>query len=92
MDEPTRIAVELSKLTFIVENLYALVLRDFGADESDVDRLADEMRRQATALPARTYGPEASPDRQREYLELLAHRLDSFWSGVRERIRSAQDD
>lgn len=90
MDEQTRTAVEISKLTFLVENLYALVLRELGAEEHDVDRLADEMRRQATALPARTYGPQSSPQRQREHLELLAHRLDSFWSDVRERIRSDQ--
>jgi hypothetical protein len=86
MDETT--AVELTKINFILENLTTLILQQFGASASDVTRIADEMRRQATEVPGTTYGP-GSLDKDR-YLELLGQRLDIFWAGVRDRLAQGQ--
>lgn len=91
MDEQTRFAVEISKINFLLENLYAISMRNAGIDADGVEVVADEMRRQATDLPAKSYGPEPTPKAQREYMELLGHRLDAFWSGVQERLRSVPD-
>ncbi len=91
MDENTRYAVELSKLNFLLENLYALVLREAGAGADDVLSVADEMRRQATDLPGTSYGPKPSPEKQQQFSELLGHRLDMFWAGVQERMLSVPD-
>ncbi len=85
------ISVELSKINFVLENLYALTLHRFGASADDVDDLADEMRRQFTELPATTYGEQQSPEAEAEWRERGGDRLDRFFAGVRHRIQQAPD-
>ena len=90
MDEIERISIELGKINFLLDSLYALVLRDMGATAADIGPLADEMRRQATELPATVYGQQPSPERLRQHTELLAARLDQFFVGVRKRLETDQ--
>lgn len=82
--------IELSKINFLLENLYALVFRELGADPEDIDGVADEMRRQIS-LPASTYGGAPTQEELRQFQEIAAQRLDMFFAGVRSRLRSDQD-
>ncbi len=91
MDEKSEafIEVEFSKINFLLENLYALVLRELGANHEDVPRLAEEICRQAT-LPATVYGAETSEEQLAALQELSSHRLAMFFARVRDRLRSDQ--
>ncbi len=80
--------VELSKINFLLEILFAVVLRNDGIDPDGVAALADEVRRQATELPQTTYGQEPTEQQRLQHTELLAQRLDMFFSGVRYRVQS----
>lgn len=52
--------IEVSKINFLLENLYAVNFRNHGATPDDVDGVSDELCRQAL-LPATTYGPDQDP-------------------------------
>lgn len=82
-----RHVAEISKINFLLENLYGLVLREIGASHEDIPRLTDEICRQAM-LPGSTYGPAGTPEETSAQTELVAHRLAVFFSGVRDRLRS----
>ncbi|WP_419808364.1 hypothetical protein [Sphingomonas sp.] len=90
MDDTTALGAELSKINFLLENLYALVLRDMGAGAEHVAGIADEMRRQLTDLPADVHG--SGPADTDQLQEVAAQRLDMFWARVRDRLASAQSD
>jgi hypothetical protein len=77
--------IELSKLNFLLENLYALVLQGLGATPDDVETLATEMVNQCR-LPASTFGAAISREELLQGQEMLAQRLDLFFAGVRQRI------
>jgi len=81
--------VELSKINFLLENLYAIVFRKLGATADDMEGVATEMVRQAS-LPASTFGREMPPEEMRQYQEMLAQRLDIFFAAVRQRLASDQ--
>lgn len=84
------ISVEISKINFLLENLYALYLRDMGVSHDQIPAFADEMVRQAV-LPGTTYGPGSlSKEEQEARQDLLEHRLAMFASGVRDRLASDQ--
>lgn len=85
------VSLEISKINFLLENLYAITFRDHGADADDVHRIADEMRRQFTELPASAYGWSPTPEELRQYAEAAAQRMDLFFAAVRDRLRSAQE-
>jgi len=87
MEMEERAAVEFSKINFLLENLYALVLRELGASHEDVPRLVDEICRQAE-LPATIFGETPSEEEMAAMQEQLSLRLAMFFSGVRERLRS----
>lgn len=84
------IGVELSKINFLLENLYALTLRNMGATSDEIPVLADEIRRQATELPATSYGKEPSEEEMRQHTEMVGQRLDMFFAAVRERMQTAE--
>lgn len=88
MDDDLRFGAELTKINFLLENLYAMFLRDAGATHEDVSDMSDEVCRQAS-LPAVVYGPEADPATAKAHAELVEHRLASFFSRVQDRMRSA---
>jgi len=81
-DQP--LSVELSKINFLLENLYAMTLKNHGAALSDIDDLADEMSRQAM-LPPTIYGSAPAPTEIQAAQEMLAHRLAMFFAGVKDR-------
>lgn len=85
-----RTSIELSKINFLLENMYAVSLRDHGAGPEDVDDLSDEMCRQAL-LPATIYGADQGPEHLQQFQELLGHRLAMFFAGVRKRLESAEE-
>lgn len=84
-----RIEAEISKINFLLENLWATHLRDAGVSHEDVPQLADELSRQAL-LPAGQYGggDEASVARQQD---LVAHRIQMFFVAIRDRLRQVQE-
>lgn len=85
-----RLEAELSKINFLLENLYALVLRELGASHEDIPRLSEEICRQA-ALPPKVYGPEAGDQELEALQELVEHRIAVFFSGVQDRLRNDRD-
>ena len=91
MDNDLRFGAELTKINFLLENLYALVLRDAGASHEDVPDLADEVCRQAS-LPADVYGPNDDAEAIAALSELVEHRIASFFARVQDRMRSAAED
>jgi hypothetical protein len=90
MDDDLRTAAELTKLNFLLENLYALVLDDRGVRHEDIDELSEEVSRQAS-LPAHVYGPDSDPDDVAALSELVQHRIAMFFARVQSRMRSGQD-
>ncbi len=90
MDDDLRLGAELTKINFLLENLYALYLRDCGVSHTRIPHLADELCRQAT-LPAQVYGPDEDGEALRQLSELVEHRIASFFSRVQDRMRSAED-
>lgn len=89
MDDNFRFSAELTKVNFLLENLYALVLRDAGATHDDVPDLSEEICRQAR-LPAQVYGPEDDADSRAAHADLVEQRIASFFARVRDRMRSAE--
>lgn len=83
--------IEVSKLNFLLEGLYALRFTDHDADPSDVDAASDEFCRQAM-LPPSSYGPDQDPEYMQQFQEMLSHRLAMFFSGVRKRVESASSE
>lgn len=90
MDDNLRFGAELTKINFLLENLYALQLRDAGVTHEDVPDLADEVCRQA-ALPPQVYGPEDDPEGLAQLSELVEHRIAAFFARVQDRMRSAEE-
>lgn len=88
MDDDLRFGAELTKINFLLENLYAMFLRDVGATHEDVSEISDEVCRQAR-LPAVVYGPETDQATAGAHAELVEHRLASFFARVQDRMRSA---
>ncbi|MXO67768.1 hypothetical protein [Pelagerythrobacter marinus] len=83
-------SIELSKINFILENLVATWLHRVSDNPiDDCEGLAEEMHRQFTALPATVFGEELSPEQTRQAQEAAGQRMDLFWAGVRERLRSS---
>lgn len=82
------IGAELSKINFLLENLYALQLRGMGATHEQIPDLAEEMVRQAN-LPGTVYGTDHEDGATDAIRELSAHRIAMFFVGVQERLRSA---
>lgn len=85
-----RFGAELTKINFLLENLYALYLRDQGISHDRIPDLSDEMCRQA-ALPGPTYGPGDDEEAIRQLQELVEHRIAGFFSRVQDRLRSAEE-
>lgn len=92
MDDNLRFAAELTKINFLLENLYAMHLRDAGATHEDLSDLSDEVCRQAALPPTGIYGPEHNPEVAAAHAELVEHRIAAFFSRVRDRMRSAGPD
>lgn len=90
MDNDLRFSAELTKINFLLENLYALHLRDAGATHEDIPDLSDEVCRQAT-LPPDVYGPDDDPEAIAALSELVEHRIASFFARVQDRMRSAEE-
>jgi len=91
MDDQLRTNAELTKINFLLENLYAMHLRDIGVTHEDVSDLSDEVCRQA-ALPPQVYGPDDDQEALRELSELVEHRIATFFGRVQDRMRSAEPD
>ncbi len=91
MDDALRTAAELTKINFLLENLYALHLRDAGVTHEDVPDLSEEVCRQAR-LPAQTYGPDDDQEGLAALSELVEHRIATFFARVQDRMRSAESD
>lgn len=89
MDENSRLYAELSKINFLLENLYALVLRDAGATHDDVSDVSDEICRQAS-LPGHVYGAD-DPEALAAHAELVEQRIATFFARVRDRMQSADE-
>lgn len=90
MDDDLRFGAELTKINFLLENLYALYLRDQGVSHDRIPELSDEMCRQA-ALPGQVYGPGDDAEALRDLSELVEHRIAGFFSRVQDRMRSAEE-
>jgi len=90
MDDDLRFSAELTKINFLLENLYAVFLHGAGATHDDVPDLSDEVCRQAR-LPGQTYGPEDNAEQLAALYELVEHRIASFFARVQDRMRSAED-
>lgn len=84
------IEVEISKLNFLLENLYAISFNDHGETPEKVDEISEEMCRQAL-LPATSYGREVDAAALQEFQEMLAHRLAMFFARVRHRVAQERD-
>ena len=83
------LGAELSKINFLLENLYAMYMRDVGATHDDVPALSAEMVRQA-GLPGTSYGGPANDTAESDAIRLLcSERLETFFDHVQERLRSA---
>ena len=92
MDEAQiALGAELSKINCLLENLYALTLRNMGASHDEVPHLAEEIVRQFE-LPAIVYGQGESSEELAAIQELASHRLTMFFSGVRTRLRQADEE
>jgi hypothetical protein len=89
VDDDLRITAELTKINFLLENLYALVLRDAGATHEDVPGLSDEVCRQASLPAGSVYGPPGDQAAMAAHTELVEHRIASFFARVQDRMRSA---
>lgn len=85
-DYRVTLGAELSKINFLLENLYALTLRNMGASHEEIPDLADQMARQFE-LPGGVYGREEDAAELAAIHELASHRLTMFFSGVRDRLR-----
>lgn len=88
-DWRTEIEAEISKINFLLGNLYAVSMRDHGLTPSDVDGVADEMCRQCESLAATSWGQELSPEELQRQQDLVSHRIAMFFAGVRERLASS---
>ncbi|MCW1432027.1 hypothetical protein [Novosphingobium sp. JCM 18896] len=78
---------EISKINFLLENLYAVALRDRGAAADDVPGLAEALLHQASQ-PGTSYGESGGEEEEVAIRELAQHRIAMFFSGVQERLRS----
>lgn len=80
---------EISKINFLLENLYALVLRDAGASHEDIPHLRDEMLRQ-WGLPNTRYGGPANDTDETDAIRRIgAERIATFFLGIEKRLQSA---
>jgi len=87
-NERVTLGAELSKINFLLVNLYAMYLRDVGATHGDVPALSAEMVRQA-GLPGTSYGgPANDTDETDAIRQLCNERLATFFDQVQERLRS----
>lgn len=91
MDDELRFGAELTKVNFLLENLYAMHLRDAGLSHEDVSDISDEICRQA-ALPAQVYGPGDDQERLAALSELVEHRIATFFARVQDRMRSGEEE
>lgn len=91
MDDNLRFGAELTKLNFLLENLYAMFMRDSGFTHHDVSDLSEEIVRQA-GLPAHVYGPDDDRAALEAHAALVEQRIASFFARVRDRMRSADED
>ena len=87
--ETVQMGAEIRKINFLLENLYAMVLRDAGATHADIPVLSAEMVRQSQ-LPGTTYGgPANDTDETDAIRELSSARIATFFEHVGARLRSA---
>ncbi|MGE4321951.1 MAG: hypothetical protein AB7E60_02855 [Sphingobium sp.] len=84
------VEAEISKINFLLENIYAVSMRSHGASPSDVDGISDEMCRQCEQNAGTSYGADLSREEMQRQQEMLSHRIAMFFSGVRERLQSDQ--
>ena len=85
------LGAELSKINFLLENLYALTLHRLGASHDEIPDLADEMARQFD-LPGSVHGSGEDAAELAAIHDLASHRLTMFLSGVRDRLRQIEED
>lgn len=76
-----RLAAEIVKINFLLENLYATVCRDRGITHDGIPRIAEELCRQAE-LPMWGGGPEDAEQQQ-----MAVHRIAQFFANVQARLR-----
>lgn len=89
MDRQSRdfIEAEFTAINFLLQNLYAIVLKAHGASPDDLDAFSDEMLRQFETLPS-TGGED---DETHVLRETAANRIATFLAHVRARLESDQD-
>ncbi|MDF0543363.1 hypothetical protein PX699_13475 [Sphingobium sp. H39-3-25] len=84
------IETEISKINFLLENLYAVSFKGHGLTASDVDDVAGEMCRQCEQNPGTSWGAQLSQAEMQQQQEMLSHRIAMFFSGVQHRLRTDQ--
>lgn len=84
------LGAELTKINFLLENLYAITLHRLGASHDTLSALENEMARQFE-LPGTVYGPDQDVEGLTAMRELASHRLAMFVSDVQARMRSATE-
>lgn len=84
-----QMGAEISKINFLLENLYAMVLRDAGATHREIPALSAEMVRQSN-LPGTSYGGPANDTEETDAIrQLSSERIATFFQHVEQRLRSA---
>lgn len=85
-----RMGAEISKINFLLENIYAIHMRQAGVSHDAVPQIADEFCRQAMLPGTAPYGSEPSEADRAAQQEIVAHRIATFFAGVQERLRTDQ--
>lgn len=84
------VEAELTKINFILENLFAMVTVSHGATLQQFDGIAAEGMRQFCEMPGQTNTGAPAPANDEIVSDLAAERLATFFRRVRHRLEQAQ--
>lgn len=82
------LSAELSKINFLLENLWAMILQQHGATPEEVSGLADEACRQFETLAGTRHGGDFAEGEAAVVREIGGQRLAMFFAGVQARLLS----
>lgn len=86
MDD-VELSAEITKINFLLENLYAFIHVREGGDAHGVDSFAEEALRQFNELPVTQHG--SGHGNGEAIHELASHRLEMFFAGLKRRVSNA---
>lgn len=85
--EDVRMRAEISKINFLLQNAYVMLMRNAGISHDEVPRFADDLCRKVAEGKMATYGQEPSEAERAVRSDLLEGRIAEFFAGVQHAMR-----